>query len=263
MATKRVAGWAYRSFGLPDFEQAAVVHDADGVGEREGFFLVVRHQHRGDAEFALHGADGAPEFFADLGVERAEGFVEQQHLRLVRQRARHGDALLLAAGELARQALVHAFERHELEQFLAPGAPVGGLHAPHAQREFDVVGHGHVAEQRVVLEHEADAAIAGPDVGHVAAVQGNAPVVDAREAGDGPQQGALAAARGTQQHEELALAHLDGNVVDDGLVLIPFGDLVEGDGHAWVGGAENRRPCYQLAGIGPSNALVTMRSQRV
>ena len=47
-----------------------------------------------------------------------------------------------------------------LQQLLAAGAPVGGLHAPHAQREFDVVGHGHVAEQRVVLEHEADAAVA-------------------------------------------------------------------------------------------------------
>ena len=93
-----------------------------------------------------------------------------------------------------------------------------------------------MAEQRVVLEHQADAAIACPDVGHVAAVQRNAAVIDAGEAGDGPQQGALAAARGAQQHEELALAHLDGNVVDDGLVLIPFGDLVEGDGHAGPAG---------------------------
>ena len=221
---------------IADFEQAAVIHDADGVGQREGFFLVVRHQHGGDAELALHGADGAPKFFADLRVQRAEGFVEQQHLRLVRQRARHGHALLLAAGELARQPLVHAFERHQLEQLLAPGAPIGGLHAPHAQREFDVVRHGHVAEQRVVLEHQADATIARTHVGDVAAVQRNAPVIDAREAGNGPQQGALAAARGAQQDEEFALAHLDGNVVDDGLILIPFGDLVECDGHAGAAG---------------------------
>ena len=50
---------------------------------------------------------------------------------------------------------------------------------------------------------------------------------------------------GAQQHEELALADLDGNVVDDGLVLIPLGDLVEGDGHAGPARSENRRPCYQ------------------
>ena len=41
---------------------------------------------------------------------------------------------------------------------------------------------------------------------------------------------------GPSKHEEFALAHLDGDVVDDGLVLIPFGDLVECDGHAWRGG---------------------------
>ena len=36
---------------------------------------------------------------------------------------------------------------------------------------------------------------------------------------------------GPEQHEELALADIDGDVVDDRLVLIPFGDLVECDGH--------------------------------
>ena len=154
----------------------------------------------------------------------------------MRERASHGDTLLLASGELARQPLVHAFERHQLEQLLAAGAAIGGLHAPDAQREFDVVGHGHVAEQRVVLEHETDAAVAGAHVRDVAAVQRDAAVVDAGEAGDGPQQRALAAARGAQQNEEFALAHLDGDVVDDGLVLIPFGDLVECDGHVWRAG---------------------------
>jgi hypothetical protein len=162
VATKRVVGLRRgRSRGV-HFEQAAQVHYADAVGEREGLFLVVRDQHGGDAELALHAADGPAQLLADLGVQRAEGLIEQQHLRLVRQRARHGDALLLAAGELRGQALVHAFERHELQQFLATLAPVGGLHAAHPQRELDVVGHGHVAEQRVVLEHEADAALARP-----------------------------------------------------------------------------------------------------
>jgi hypothetical protein len=191
----------------------------------------MRHEHRRDAELALHGTDRASQFLTDLCIQGAERFVEQQDLWLVRERARHGDTLLLASGELARQALVHAFEGYQLEQLLPAGPAIGGLHAPDAQCEFDVVGHGHVAEQRVVLEDEADAAIPGAHVRDVAAVKRDAAVVDTREAGDGPQQGALAAARGAQEHEEFALAHLDGDVVDDGLVLIPFGDLVECDGH--------------------------------
>ena len=48
--------------------------------------------------FLLDPADRASEFLADLGVERAEGLVEEQHLGLVRECAGDRDALLLAAG---------------------------------------------------------------------------------------------------------------------------------------------------------------------
>ena len=150
-------------------------------------------------------ADRAAQFFADLRVERAEGLVEQQHLRLVRERARHGDALLLAAGELRRQAVVHALERDQPQQLLAAGPALGRLACADAQRELDVLADGHVAEQRVVLEHEADAALARRDVRDVAAVQRDAAVIDLGQAGDGAQQRALAAAAGPEQHEELAL----------------------------------------------------------
>ena len=120
MATKRVGGPRVQLVGPAHLEQAAEIHHADAVGEREGFFLVVRDEHGGDAELALHLADGPPQLFADLRVERAEGLIEQQHFGLVRERAGDGDALLLAAGELGGQALVHAFERHQPQQLLAP-----------------------------------------------------------------------------------------------------------------------------------------------
>lgn len=43
--------------GAADFEQAALVHDADPVGHRKGFVLVVRHKDGRDAEFLLDPAD--------------------------------------------------------------------------------------------------------------------------------------------------------------------------------------------------------------
>ena len=89
------------------------------------------HEHGRDAELALHLADGAAQLLADLGVERAEGLIEQQHLGLVRQGARHRDALLLAAGQLRRQPVVHALERHQSQQ-LAGGAR--GAHAARMRR---------------------------------------------------------------------------------------------------------------------------------
>jgi hypothetical protein len=103
----------------------------------------------------------------------------------VRERAGDGDALLLAPGQLPGQALVHSFEGDELEQFLAPRAPVRGLHPADAQCEFDVVGHRHVAEQGVVLEHEPDATITGAHVGDVFAMERDAAVIDSGQARDG------------------------------------------------------------------------------
>ena len=73
-------------------------------------------------------------------------------------------------------------------------AALRAAHAAHAQRELDVLGHRHVAEQRVVLEHQAHAALARGDVRDVAPVQGDAAVIDPRQPGDGAQQRALAAA---------------------------------------------------------------------
>ena len=88
-----------------------------------------------------------------------------------------------------------------------------------------------MTKQRVILEHQSDAAIARGDVGDVAAVQGDAAVIDAGQTGDRAQQRTLAAATGAQEHEELTIPDIHGDIVDDGGALIAFGDLIERDRH--------------------------------
>ena len=58
---------------------------------------------------------------AELEVERAERLVEQEHARMVDERAPERDALLLAAGELLRLALREPGEPDELEHLGARG----------------------------------------------------------------------------------------------------------------------------------------------
>ena len=82
----------------------ALAHDGDAVAHGERLFLVVGHVDEGDADVALQLLELELHGFAQLGVERAERFVEQQHGGLVDQRPRQGDALLLAARQLARLA---------------------------------------------------------------------------------------------------------------------------------------------------------------
>ena len=154
------------------------MHDADAVGKREGFLLVMRDQDRRHVQLALDLADGPSQFLADLGVQRAERLVHQQHLRPVRERPCDGNALLLPARELRGEPVIHALKGDELEQFLAARAAFRALHLADAQRELDVLADRHVAKQRVVLENEPHVALARIDVGHVAAMERHPAMVD-------------------------------------------------------------------------------------
>ncbi len=142
-------------------------------------------------------------------------------LGLDRQGAGDGDALLLAAAELAGKAAgerAHADQGKAVVHALADGL-FGD--AAGAQAEADVLIDAHVREQRVVLHHHADAR--GRSGGRsVTSWLADADAAGGRadEAGDGAQRGGLAGAgRADDGHD---LAGGDGE-----------GEGVEGDGAAY------------------------------
>src|SRR5437867_3796461 len=63
-------------------------------------------------------ADHVPQLAARLRVETRGGLVEEQELRPRDQRARHREALLLAARELAHPRGALLLEPHQAEHFL-------------------------------------------------------------------------------------------------------------------------------------------------
>ena len=101
-----------------DLVDPAGVHHGDAVGHRHRLFLVVRHEDQRDAELLLQLLELELHALAQLAVERGERLVAQQHARPDHDRARQRDALLLAAGELRRTAILVALER-DLAQRLA------------------------------------------------------------------------------------------------------------------------------------------------
>ena len=127
--------------------------------------------------------------------------VEQQHARLPRERPREGDALTLAAGDLAWPCVGEVTDAKPVEQ-VANGSPVG-------RAERDVRADGEMREQRVVLEDEPDRPAlrrqvdAAPGVEPRLVVECHAPALGAHEPGDRPQHARLAGARRPDQRERL------------------------------------------------------------
>ncbi len=83
-----------------DLLEFSGAQQGDAIGHDHRFFLVVRDEDEGDADFALQRFEFDLHLAAQVGVERGERFVEQQQARAIHQRAGERDALLLSAADL-------------------------------------------------------------------------------------------------------------------------------------------------------------------
>ena len=119
--------------GRPHLVDAPVEHDHDAVGDHHRFGLIVGHVDGRDPDPLLQRPDEETHLLAELRVEVGQGLVQQEDARLDDHGPGEGDALLLAAGELAGLALPEVAELHRLQD---PGDAFGGLvlrDAPHLE----------------------------------------------------------------------------------------------------------------------------------
>ena len=204
------------------FEHPALVEEDDpvrGLGREAD--LVGHHDHRRRAPCeVLHDVEDLAD---ELGVERARRLVEEDDLRLHRERPGDPHPLLLAPGEADRIDVRLVDETHLREQPLGAFARLAFRKTEHDHRAFhDVLGRRSVRPEVQELEHHADAAalpaplgfrkgLAPPGCGlplaeklpadsHVAARRG-------REAVHAPEQGRLSGAGGAEHADHLARRH--------------------------------------------------------
>ena len=137
----------------------AGIHHHQHVGQRHRLQLVVGDIDRGDAETALQVLDLDAHLAAQLGVEVGQRLVEQEDLRIAHDGAAHGDALALAAGELARAALEQVLEFQRPGRRRDPAVDLVLRRAAVAQAVGHVVVDLHMRVERIVLEHHGDVAL--------------------------------------------------------------------------------------------------------
>ena len=85
-------------------EQPALGHDRDAVAELHGLLDVVRDEHDRLLHLDLQPQELVLQAVAGDRVDRAERLVHEQHGRVGAERAGDADALLLSAGQLARDS---------------------------------------------------------------------------------------------------------------------------------------------------------------
>ena len=100
----------------PDLLDPPLVHHHDPVGHLQRLLLVVGDEDAGDVDLVVQPAQPAAQFRPHLGIQGAERLVQQQHLRLHRQRPGQRHPLPLPAGELRRVAVGQCFQLHQLQQ---------------------------------------------------------------------------------------------------------------------------------------------------
>jgi len=171
--------------------------------------------------------------FPHFRIERAEGLVEQQHGRFDGERAGKRHPLPLAARNLARKARLKSLQLHKLEQAahaardLARAGPL--VARTNAQPEGDIVEDGHMTEKRILLEDEADAALAQAERGRVFAVEADGAFLRRGETGDGAEQRRLAGAGGPEQRQQFAGADGERDIVQRRKVAVALAQFLDID----------------------------------
>ena len=236
--------------GVPEREQAPAVDDREAVAELVGLLHVVRGEEDGLA-LAVQLAEDLPQREAALRVEAGGRLVEEEDRGPVHDRPRHHQALRHAARERGDRLLRPArTSRNCSSRRSASRLRRRGRHPEEAAVEVEVLPHGERAVERVALRHHADHLLRRGRVrDHVDAADEGAPAGGDHARREHAGGRGLARAVGPEQAEDLALVHLEVELVDRlEPTRVHLGELLGADDHVvsdWASDTSSR--CSVLA----------------
>src|SRR5580704_11802748 len=120
-----------------------------------------------------------------------------------------------------------------MEELSRLGDALGDLglrHAGDLQAEGHVAFHRHARIERIGLEDHANAALSRFGPGDVLAGNPDLAIADLHQPGNRIEQSGLAAARGTEQHDKLALDDIELEIVEDGDGAVADRQILNGNG---------------------------------
>jgi len=214
-----LAGGARQQFGRrAGIQHAALVHGHQPVETLRLVHVGGRHQHAHAGTVTADARDQLPELAARQWVDAGGGFVEDQQVRVVDQRAAQPQLLLHAARQLAGRALGEGRQTGAVGQIGDALAALFGILAEQAAEEIQVLEHGEGRVEILAqpLGHVGDARAdpaAMAFVGHVAIEHPDLALLDAARPGDQREQAGLADSVGADQADHAVGRDFQADVV--------------------------------------------------
>ena len=155
----------------------AILHHDDEVRNGHSLFLIVSNKDGGDPCLPLDAAQFLAGLQTQTGIQIGKRLVQQQDARHLHQRTGNGHTLLLTARKLAGFAIHQALQLHQLcclqrhIRHLLFGELVLSLAV--FQRKGDILLHGQMGIQGVILENKTNTAILRRQVRHIIIAEEN------------------------------------------------------------------------------------------
>ena len=223
----------------------------DAVGHAHHLAAVGDHDD-GLAQLADEPVEEIQDDRRRVGVEGAGGLVGEDQRRVVDQRSRDGDPLLLASGEPVGEAPRAVGEPDALEQGARPRAAGRVVTAGELERQQQVLLHGEEGDQVEELEDEPDApppeerAVALAERRDVGAVHHHRARGRQVDAADQVEERGLSRPAAADQHRDLALPDRGVHVAEDDALAVAF--AVELGQAPELDGGRPHRPAQETTG---------------
>ena len=176
-----------------------------------------------DAQTAVHLLQLHLHILTHLQVERGKRFIEKQHFRLVYDSTGNSHPLLLASRKRIHITVFVIGHPHHAQRRLHFPFHVGTGHFLQFQSESDVVIHVQVREQGIFLKHGINRTAVRRSLCHLVSANVNLAFRSRLESRQQTEQRGLSTSRRPQNGKKLALADIQVDMVERGLLAEIFG----------------------------------------
>ena len=211
------------------------------------------HHHAGESEQIFH------DLSAGVGVEAGGDLVGDDEVVPAKCQPCDADALALPARDTPGTPICIFPHAHNVQcllhalPYLEPGQ--SGVH----KAKLDILAHGHMREQRVILKHGIDLTALRRDVVHPLPADGYVSLIRGLEARKDSQDGRLAATGRPKEGQKLAVADTQINALKRASVLERFVHTPQFDDIVLSGHSSRLPPYPCMEGRASPNGIATYR----